>query len=73
MLELHDGDGATIAANNDWQSDQKAAIIESKVPPRNDIEAAIVTTVNPGAYTAIVRGKDGASGVAMVEAYQLSD
>lgn len=70
-LQLYDGNGASIAFNDDWQSDQKDAIIATTVPPTDDRESAIVATLNPGNYTAIVRGKNGASGVALVEVYVL--
>lgn len=72
-LELHDKDGNTIASNDDWRSDQEAEILATNIPPDNDAESAIVATLNPEAYTAIVRGKDNTTGVALVEAYQLGD
>jgi len=70
-LELHDQDGNLITSNDNWRSDQEAEIIASTIPPTNDLESAIVATLNPGEYTAIVRGANNASGVALVEAYQL--
>jgi predicted methyltransferase MtxX (methanogen marker protein 4) len=70
-LELHDQDGNLIVSNDNWRSDQEAEIIASTIPPTNDLESAIVATLNPGEYTAIVRGANNASGVALVEAYQL--
>lgn len=72
-LELHDGDGATIASNDNWKSDQEGEINATGLSPTNDAESAIVITVDPGAYTAIVRGANGATGVALVEAYQLDN
>jgi len=70
-LELHDGDGTLIAFNDDWRSDQEAAIIATGIPPTNNLESAILRSLSPGAYTAIVRGYLNATGVALVEAYQL--
>jgi hypothetical protein len=70
-LELHDGTGALVASNDDWESDQKQDIIDTTVPPKDPHESAIVSSLAPGAYTAIVRGKDGTTGVALVEAYLL--
>lgn len=67
-LELHDGNGGLIAINYEWTSD-RAAIIATGLTPSNDLECAIVTTLVPGNYTAIVRGTKGATGVALVEAY----
>jgi hypothetical protein len=71
-LELHDGNGATIAANDNWRSDQEAEIIATTIPPSSDFESAIVRSLAPGNYTAIVRGVNGTTGVALVEAYGLN-
>src|SRR4030095_12152899 len=73
MLELHDKDGVTIASNDNWRSDQEADIIATNIPPTDDAESAILATLTPDAYTAIVRGKDDTTGVALVEAYQLDN
>src|SRR5204863_4129949 len=51
---------------------QGAEIIATGIPPSNDLESAIVVTLNPGLYTFIVSGKNGTSGVGLVEAYDLS-
>ncbi|PYJ06845.1 MAG: hypothetical protein DMF06_17270, partial [Verrucomicrobia bacterium] len=58
VLELHGPAGFATITNNNWRDDpaQEAAIIASGIPPTNDLEAAIDATLNPGAYTAIVRG-----------------
>lgn len=71
-LALHDGNGALIAENDDWRDDQPQEIIDSTVPPTDEREAAIVRTLQPGNYTAIVRGKNETSGVALVEVYNLN-
>ncbi|MEY2488109.1 MAG: hypothetical protein QOC70_51, partial [Verrucomicrobiota bacterium] len=73
-LGLYDSNGALIAFNDNWRSDQEAEIIATGLPPSNNLESAIVTTlpVNGGSYTAIVRGRNGASGVALVEVYDIS-
>jgi CSLREA domain-containing protein len=71
-LELHDGNGALIAANDNWRSDQEAEIIATTIPPSNDLESAIVRNLTPGNYTAIVRGVNGTTGVALVEVYALN-
>ena len=70
-LELHDGSGALIFSNDDWRSTQEQEIIGTGLMPTNDRESAIVATLLPGSYTAIVRGKDNTTGVAIVEAYNL--
>jgi hypothetical protein len=74
VLELH-GPGAFATITNDnWRDDplQEAAIIATGIPPTNNLESAIDTTLNPGAYTAVVRGTNNTSGVALVEIYDLS-
>ncbi|MDQ3197836.1 MAG: hypothetical protein M3Q46_01390 [Verrucomicrobiota bacterium] len=71
VLELHDQTGAIIATNDDWKSTQKDEIIATTVPPTNDKESAIVRRLNPGSYTAVVVGKNNATGIALVEAYGL--
>jgi hypothetical protein len=71
VLELHDHNGALLAANDDWKSDQQAEIEATGIPPVNDTEAAIIATLVPGKYTAIEAGKSGQSGVGLVEVYNL--
>lgn len=70
-LELHDSSGSTIVSNDNWRTTQEQQIIDTTVPPKDDRESAIVATLSPGAYTAIVRGKGSATGVALVEVYGL--
>jgi hypothetical protein len=76
-LELHDGSGTTIATNDNWKIDdqtgqsQEAAIRATTIPPNNDLESALVATLAPGNYTAIVRGKNNTTGVGLVEVYNL--
>ena len=72
-LELHNNNGDIIAANDDWRDTQQAEIEATGIPPSDDRESAIVQTLAPGAYTAIVRGKNNTTGVALVEAYRLGD
>jgi hypothetical protein len=69
-LELVDAQG-NILSNDNWRETQEAEIVATTVPPTNDKEAAIVATLVPGFYTAVVRGKDDTTGVALVEAYNL--
>jgi hypothetical protein len=71
FLELHDGTGAAIATNDNWRSTQVIDIYASSLAPLNDAESAIVATLNPGAYTAVVRGSNNTTGIAVVEAYDL--
>ena len=71
-LELHDASGTLVSANDNWRSTQQTAILNSGFAPTRDEESAIVATFAPGSYTAIVRGVNGTSGVAVVEVYQLN-
>jgi hypothetical protein len=74
VLELHGpGAFATITDDN-WRDDpvQEAAIIATGIPPGNNLESAIDANLSPGSYTAIVRGSNNTSGVALIEVYDLS-
>jgi VCBS repeat protein/ASPIC/UnbV protein len=73
-LELHDGNGATIASNDNWQDDPaQAALLEAaNLAPSNPNESAIYLTVATDNYTAILQGKDGTTGVGLVEVYNLN-
>lgn len=71
-LELHDGNGALMASNDNWRDEQEAEINATGIPPSNDLESAIVRDLAPGSYTAIVRGTNDTVGVAVVEAYNLN-
>jgi uncharacterized delta-60 repeat protein len=69
-LELRNSSQALLAENDDWRQMQEAAIRATGLAPQHDLESAIVATLNPGAYTSIVRGI-GPSGVGLVEVYDL--
>jgi uncharacterized membrane protein len=71
VLELHDEAGATILTNDNWRDTQEADIIATGIPPEDDRESAIVATLDPGAYTAVLQGANGTTGTALVEAYDL--
>jgi acid phosphatase len=71
-LELHDGNGAVIATNDDWQQSQRTEIQMSGLAPTNDREAAIIGNFAPGQYTVILRGKNETTGIGLVEAYKLN-
>ncbi|MGI8432182.1 MAG: NHL repeat-containing protein [Chthoniobacterales bacterium] len=72
VLELYNADGTLIAANDNWQSTQQAAIEATGAPPSNTAEAAIVATLAPGNYTAVESGKNGGTGVGLIEVYNLN-
>ena len=72
-LDFVDGNGSVIVANDDWRTGtQEQQIIDTTVPPEDDRESAVVATINPGGYTAVIRGKNGRIGVALVEVYVLN-
>jgi len=71
-LELHNPDGSTLASNDNWRDTQEDEIIATTIPPTDDAEAAVVATLVPNAYTAIVRGVNDTTGVALVEVYALA-
>jgi hypothetical protein len=70
-LELHDGSGTLIASNDNWRSAQEGEIKATTIPPSRDQESAILRTLQPGNYTAIVRGANNTTGVGLVEVYNL--
>jgi len=70
-IELHDGNGAVIAFNDDWKLGQPQSVIATQFAPSDDRESVIVAFLAPGNYTAVVRGKAGTTGVALVEAYRI--
>lgn len=72
VLELRDKDGALIMTNDNWQDSQQSEIEATGLAPASDSESAILMTLSPDNYTAIVRGKNDTTGVALVEVYNLS-
>ena len=70
-LELHDATGAIIASNDNWRSSQQAEIIAAGLAPANDLDSALIRTLAPGGYTVVVRGVNNATGVGLVEVYDL--
>lgn len=72
-LELRDANAALLAFNDNWQDDaaQASQIEAVGLQPQDNLESAIAATLPPGAYTAIVAGNNGGTGVALVEIYNL--
>jgi hypothetical protein len=77
VIELYDANNNLIASNDDWFTSNDAATISSyhRDPP-NSIESALLVTLNPGSYTAIVKSysdsqQPAQSGVALFEVYDL--
>ena len=73
VLELYDAVGNLMAQNDDWQSGGQAGeLTNSGLAPTNPAESALVATLNPGTYTAVLRGRNNTQGVALVEAYEVT-
>jgi hypothetical protein len=75
-LELFSGD-TLIASNNDWKTrsdgtSQQAEVEATSIPPTNELESALVRTLAPGPYTAVLRGNGGGTGIGLVEVYDLT-
>jgi hypothetical protein len=70
-LELHDGNGALLFANNDWQDDevQAAELMAAGLAPTNPLESGIAATLPPGLYTALLAGLNNGTGIGLVEVY----
>ena len=71
-LELHDSNGSLLSFNDNWRSDQEAAIVETSLAPTDNREAAIVATLDPGVYSGVVRGAEDTTGVALIEVFALN-
>ena len=73
ILELRNGSGTLLAANNDWQdnSAQAAALTSAGLAPTNQLEAGIIATLPPGLYTALLAGLNNGTGIGLVEVYDL--
>jgi hypothetical protein len=72
-LELHNSNGALLIANDDWQDDQASAkqLTDNGLALQDPKESGIFTTLPPGAFTAILAGKNGDTGIGLVEIYNL--
>ncbi|MBA3650192.1 MAG: hypothetical protein H0W66_01605 [Chthoniobacterales bacterium] len=76
VLELFDIDGNLLATNDNWMdnsADDQTILTDNNLAPTEDAESALVANLDPGAYTAIVRGAGDTTGVALVEAYDLDN
>jgi hypothetical protein len=71
ILELRDAAGELITSNDNWRDNaaSASALTTIGLAPADDAESALIVTLLPGQYTTIVRGNDGATGTALVEAY----
>lgn len=71
VVKLANAQGAILASNNDWKNTQQADIIATGLAPKFDADAALVATVTPGNYTAVVTGNNNTTGLALVEVYNV--
>jgi hypothetical protein len=71
MLELHDGTGAVLTSNDDWKVPQQTDVEATGLAPPDDREPAILLSLQPGSYTAIESGKNGTTGVGLIEVYDV--
>lgn len=73
LLGLHDGNGALLVSNDNWQDDaiSAAKLIQHNLGPADFREAGIFTALPPGAFTAILAGKNGGIGIGLVEVYNI--
>jgi hypothetical protein len=70
-LQLKDQNGTIVLENDNWKTDQQQDLESTGLQPSHDLEAAVVATIQPGQYTAQVRGKNEASGIGVVQVYFL--
>ncbi|HKP05052.1 MAG TPA: hypothetical protein VJU77_17000 [Chthoniobacterales bacterium] len=70
-LDLVNSSGTVIRSNDNWKTDQRPEIEATNLAPNHDEEAALIETVAPGAYTAVVRGSGRTTGVGLVEVYNI--
>jgi CSLREA domain-containing protein len=70
-LQIEDQNGTIVIENDDWQSDQKQELENTGLQPSNDLEAAVLVTLPPGQYSALVRGKPETTGTGVVQVYFL--
>jgi hypothetical protein len=71
VLDLRDGNGDLLYTNDNWRSDQAQQISDTFLAPSDNREAAILATLAPGSYTALVHDANFGTGVGLVEAYDL--
>ena len=70
-LGLYNSQGALLRGNDNWKDSQRTDIEGTGIPPKNDLESALIAILPPGNYTAIVGGVGGATGIGLVEVYNL--
>jgi hypothetical protein len=73
VLELHDGNGALLVLNDNWQEDPVSAsqLTALGLAPQDPAESGIYASLPPGAFTAVLAGKNGGTGIGLVEIYNV--
>ena len=71
-LSLYDASGTLMAFNDEWQDDLNHNQIPVSIRPTDARECGLYRVLSPGVYTAIVRGKSGATGIALVEIWDVN-
>jgi glucose/arabinose dehydrogenase len=71
VIELRRANGSLVLANDNWKATQEIEITSAGIAPSDDKEAALIATLTPGNYTAIVTGKNGGTGIGLAEVYDL--
>ena len=72
VLQLHDGNGTGVISNDNWADDVAAADLRAAgLDPKDARESALLRPLSPGAYTAILSGKAGTTGIGLIEVYHL--
>jgi hypothetical protein len=71
VLDLYDSSGNLLQNNDNWQEMQAQILRDLQLAPANDFESALVRTLAPGAYTALLRGQNNSSGIGLIEVYDL--
>jgi uncharacterized repeat protein (TIGR03803 family) len=70
-LVIYNADGTSIATNDDWRDGQESELISLGLAPLDDRESAVIVSVSSGRYTAVVSAPNGATGIALVEVYDI--
>ena len=71
VLELHGPAGFTTIINDNWRNHVPPEPIPTGLEPTNDLESFILVTLDPGAYTAVLKGNNNGTGVGLVEIYDV--
>ena len=69
IADADGGNGAVTLSNNDWKDTQEKEIMATGIPPSDDLESAILATLPPGSYTAVIKGEQEGTGAGLVELY----